>query len=66
MIRWQASVFYRSDHGPKKFVYDIEEIMDLHGIVEAGKPFDTVVEIRIVRVGHVDGENLTIEQAERL
>lgn len=67
MIRWQASVVYRTDHGLKKFIHDIEELMDLHWIVElSGKHFDTVAEITIVRVGHLNGENLTVEQAARL
>ena len=66
MIRWQASVIYRTDQGPVDVVRDIEEIEDLHDLVEAGPHFDTVQEIRIIRVGHLDGDSLTVEQAERL
>ena len=64
--RWRAIVWYRTDHGLVDVEHLIEEIEDLHDLVEAGPHFDTIENISIFRTGHVDGETLTVEAAQKL
>src|SRR3954451_19914135 len=66
MYRWHATVTYRTDAGPLAVEHDLEELAELHDLVELGPHWDTVIEIRVVRVGHVDGATLTVEQAMSL
>ena len=66
ILRWRAVVHYRADAGLVDVTHDLEEIADLHGLVEAGPHWDTIHTIEVKRVNHVDGENLTVEQAEKL
>lgn len=71
VIRWQASVYYRGEPQDGadvsiEVVHDLEELADIHNLVEAGPHWDTIERIEIVRVNHVTSETLTIEQAERL
>lgn len=64
--RWRAIVTYRSDAGPVDVDYDLSEIADLDPLIERGPHWDTVVEIKIVRVNHNEAVDLTIEQAQQL
>jgi hypothetical protein len=64
-LRWRATVTYRTDSGPLDVVHDLAEIAELHDLVEHGPHWDTIIEIRIVRVVGGDGP-LTIEEAEQL
>ena len=64
--RWTATVFYRSDDGTVDVTHDLSELYELHDLVEDGPHWDTVIQIIIRRVEHIDSENLTIEQAEQL
>lgn len=64
-IRWRATVVYRTDRGPLDVTHDLHELAELHDRVERGPHWDTVVEIRVVRVGHVEGADLTVEEAAR-
>ena len=66
MMRWQATLHYRTDHGAVDIVYELAELMDLHDLVERGPHWDTVEKIEIVRINHVTSETLTVEQAEVL
>lgn len=65
-MRWIAVVTYRSDTGPVDVTHDLDELSDLHQLVEAGPHFDTIINISISRINHCDDENLTIESAEKL
>ena len=64
--RWRVCVTYRTEEGYAEVETDLEELEDLHDLVETGPHFDTVVGIRVIRINHVDDEFLTIERAERL
>lgn len=50
MTRWQAVVFYRSNHGEIDVTHDIEELEELGAIVESGPSFAAIdrIEIRYV------------------
>lgn len=45
--RWIASITYRGAHGATVVDYDIEELFDLHDIVEAGPDWRTIMDITI-------------------
>lgn len=64
--RWWATVYYRTENGTVDIDYELEEIADLHQLIESGPHWDTIERINIFRVNHIDGENLTVEQAEKL
>lgn len=64
--RWQATVQYRADHATVDVVHDIEELHDLHPLIERGPHWDTIIKIEIVRVNHVTGADPTVEQAEKI
>lgn len=66
MKRWLATVWYRTDNGSVDVRYELEELKDLHDIIERGPHFDTVESIRILRINHVTGATLTIEQSKAL
>jgi len=65
MIRWSATVYYRSDMGLIDVDHEIEELEDLHQLVESGPDWNTVQKIEIVRIGNLT-PNLTIEEAMKL
>ena len=66
IARWQATAIYRTANGPVDIVHDLEEIADLHDLIEGGPHWDTIVRIEIKRVNHMDGESLTVEGAAAL
>ena len=63
--RWRSIVCYRSDNGIIDLEYYLDELEDLHDIVELGPHWDTIVKIEIFRVFHVQDETMTIESATR-
>lgn len=65
-MRWQATVHYRTDHGTADVVHDLEELADLHDLVERGPHWDTIEYISIIKINHSTSETLTVEQAEKL
>lgn len=65
-VRWRVIVWYRTEHGLLDVEHFIEELEDLHDLVEAGPHFDTIENISIFRVDHVDGDALTVEAAQKL
>ena len=65
-MRWQATIHYRADHATVDVVHDLNEIMDLHDLVERGPHWDTIEKIEIVRINHCTSDALTVEQAEKL
>lgn len=65
MIRWKATIVYRTDTGPLSVDYDLSEIEELQDIVERGPHWDTVYNIKIERQD-LDVRPLTIEEAALL
>lgn len=63
MIRWKALVVYRSDNGPVDVVHDLQELHEIHDLIERGPHWGTIVSIVIVYVGVETG--ITLEDAER-
>ncbi|MBV8664649.1 MAG: hypothetical protein JO107_16290 [Hyphomicrobiales bacterium] len=64
--RWQARITYRSELGSIDVDHAIEELSELHDLVERGPDWNAIVEIKITldptRASHpVD----TIEDAQR-
>lgn len=51
VLRWHATITYRSDDGPLDVDYAFEELEDLHDIVERGPDWNTIerVEVTLAR-----------------
>lgn len=65
--RWTATIYYRHDAGLVDVVHYIEEIEDLHELVEAGPNFYAIERIEIVLTDpSFPQPGLTVEQAEKL
>lgn len=62
--RWTATIHYRTESGLVDITHYLDEIGDLHDLVERGPHWDTIEKIEIIRQGLV--QNLTVEEAERL
>ena len=43
--RWTATVIYRSDAGPLEVKHDIEELYELHPLIELGPSFHAIERI---------------------
>ena len=63
MMRWIATIFYRSENGIVDVCHEIEEICDLHDLVERGPDWNAIdrIEIRLQR--RTQPETDTIEKA---
>ena len=48
---------------PKNVEVYLEEIGDIHGLIERGPHWDTVEIVKITRVNHIESPDLTLEQA---
>lgn len=64
--RWRAIVYYRTECGIIDVEHWLSEIVDLDDCVERGPHWDTIEKIKIYRVNHCSGINLTVEAAEKL
>jgi hypothetical protein len=62
MMRWKAIITYRTDTGPLAVEHDIEEILELQGLVERGPDWNTIISIQITLARSTSPE-LTIEQS---
>ncbi len=60
--RWQATIFYRSDAGIVDVTHALEEIEELHDLVERGPDWNTIEKIEIT-LARVDEPGDTIEAA---
>jgi hypothetical protein len=62
--RWRVDIEYRSEEGGQFACHFIEEIADLHEIIEQGPHFDTIVKC-VITVNRQSGDipRLTKEQA---
>lgn len=65
IVRWRATVWYRSAHGLIDVQHEMEELEELQNLVERGPHWDAIDRIDIVRA---DGQErqLTIEEAASL
>jgi hypothetical protein len=64
MKRWRVEIVYRTDNRIGIMSgFDIEELYELQDIVEDGPHWDTVIEIKIVRL---EKSTLTLEEAAKL
>jgi len=64
--RWAATVHYRADAGLVDVTHDLDEIEELHDLVERGPHWDTIDRIVIVRAVAGSPLTLTVEEAEKL
>jgi hypothetical protein len=65
MKRWHAEIDYRSQaHGTLTVEHDIEELEELHLLVERGPGWNTIKQIRIT-LARVSFPNDTLEAASR-
>lgn len=66
-MRWKALITYRRENDQRLvelfYLIELDEIQD---IVERGPHFDTIIDIKITRINHVEDKNLTLEKAESL
>jgi len=61
--RWKATIFYRTETGLCDVEHDIDELFELHDLVERGPHWDTIDLIEI-RMPSPSFEDLTVERAE--
>ena len=65
--RWKVCIRYRTSTGlNNEFKAYVEDIADVHEIVERGPHFDCVEGIDIIRVNHSESATLTVEEAREL
>lgn len=64
--RWLAIVTYRTDSGPITVEHNIEELEEIHDLVEAGPSWFAISSIKITLQRDLSYEHLTIEEAEAL
>lgn len=61
--RWQVEIIYNSEHGDRPIHHAIEELEELHDIVERGPNFYAIKQIRIeIDARHLGGIQ-TLEQS---
>ncbi|MEJ8309785.1 hypothetical protein [Agrobacterium larrymoorei] len=63
--RWKAVAEYRSDAGVVDVEYAVEELDELHDLIERGPDWNTLIKITVTFTRPVC-ELLTIEEAARL
>ena len=66
LIRWRAVVHYRTENGVLDVEHDLEELGELHDLVELGPHGDTIARIEVLRVNQCTATDLTVEQAAEL
>lgn len=62
--RWAVVVWYRTDSGPVDVHHDLEELAELHDLIEAGPSWQAIDHIDIQYRGLP--EKLTIEETKNL
>lgn len=63
-FRWTATIWYRTERGPNGVEHDIEELHELHDLVERGPDWRAIerIEIKLERYDRA----LTVEEAAKL
>jgi len=64
--RWHAIAHYRTDNGTLDVHHDLEELAELHDLIEKGPHWDTIAKIEVFRVDHVTAEDLTVEASAEI
>jgi hypothetical protein len=59
--RWSVTVQFRTDDGPVEAHYAIEELSELHNLIELGPDWNTIEKIEVT-LARTTGR-LTLEQA---
>lgn len=65
LARWLATIHYMTDAGSLQVDHAIEDLEDLHDIVERGPNFYAIERIEIVIANNIE-PGLTVEKAEQL
>jgi hypothetical protein len=65
-IRWHAVTYYRTEKGTVPVEHDLEEVAELHDLIELGPHWDTIEKIEVFRINHITAEDLTVERARAL
>lgn len=65
MLRWHASVLYRTDDGEREIEHRFEELDDLQDIIERGWDWNTIISIKITLARNTT-PGLTVEQSVRI
>lgn len=63
--RWHVEVDYRTDNGINTVPHEVEEIEDLHDLIERGPDFYTIQKIVIWPQGKCASNTLTVEEAAK-
>lgn len=66
LIRWHAVVHYRTENGTPEVEHDLEELGELHDLIELGPRLDTITRTEVLRVNHCMAPDMTVEQAAEL
>lgn len=64
--RWKADIVYRTESGPLDITHYVNEIAEVHDLIECGPHWDCLVSCTITRFQHITSETLTVEEAEQL
>jgi hypothetical protein len=59
-------VRYRSENGTPEVEHDLEELGELHDLIELGPHWDTIARIEVLRVNHCTAADLRVEQAAEM
>ena len=65
-IRWHATAQHRTEAGLLDVEHDLEELAELHCLIERGPHWDSIEKIVILRVNHISDPALTIEASNEL
>lgn len=61
--RWKVQITYRTEHGQADSLMQIEELEELHDLVEHGAHWDTIMKIEIVLTRPSENSAMTLEAA---
>ena len=64
-MRWNAEIIYLTDDGENVVEHFIEEIEDLHDLVEAGPDWNTIQGINLQLI-EVLSPGLTVEKSKQI
>ena len=66
LARWWVEITYRTDKGPCIVGYDIEEIEELHDIVELGPDWHSIMDIHVKLQDSLGPVTVEVEAARRM
>ncbi len=65
MKRWTLTLTYRTDNGPLAVEHDVEELEEIHDLVERGPDWNTLIAGRFVVNPGPGRKPITVEQSEK-